>query len=105
MTNLGMRNNYEKRQVVVRELRHDPGRSNRAIARKLELSEGLVRDVRKELEEKGELQQGKPAVGGRPANNPRMNSKRHTSDHDESIDLAWDDSDPETSQDDLDRWR
>jgi transposase-like protein len=41
--------NFEKRERVILELYLDPARTNRDIARSLDCSEGLVRDVRQEL--------------------------------------------------------
>jgi len=58
-------NDFEKRQQVMVELASDADRSNREIARKLRLSEGLVRAVRKSLEKSGTIQVTKRDKGGR----------------------------------------
>jgi hypothetical protein len=57
---------FEKRQRVIAELELGADRSNREIARKLNLSEGLVRVVRKALEQSGSIQVRKRDRGGRP---------------------------------------
>lgn len=57
--------NFEKRKLVEATLLQDAGPSNREIARTLNLSEGLVRVVRDELEKAGRIQAVERDKGGR----------------------------------------
>src|ERR1700722_18059720 len=69
---------FEKRQAVIAELTLDASRSNRDIARSSKCSEGLVRDVRQELERTGKLLPGKPDRGGRPPKKRQRESELST---------------------------
>jgi len=70
--------NFDKRQAVMAELLRDDGRSDRLIAEKLGgiVSPGLVRKVRRKLEQDGKLKAGR-RVGrdGRRRGKPRPSAQ------------------------------